>query len=64
MDEIPAKIEITPGSFAVIVLRALTPARWAAAGAFPFQSDVDSASLQIKHRFGKSPGILDPKKAA
>jgi len=61
---IPAEIEVAPCSFAVIVLRALTPARWAPAGAFPFQSDVDAASLEIEHRFGNIPGILDPKKAA
>jgi len=61
---IPAEIEVAPCSFAVIVLRALTPARWAPAGAFPFQSDVDAASLEIEHRFGNIPGTLDPKKAA
>ncbi len=30
----------------------------------PFQSDVDAASLEIEHRFGNVPGMLDPKKAA
>jgi len=61
---IPTEIEVPPGSFAVVVLRALTPAQWAPAGAFPFQSDVDAALLEIEHRFGDVPGMLDPKKAA
>ncbi len=61
---IATEIEVPPGSFAVVVLRALTPAQWARAGAFPFQSDVDAALLEIEHRFGDVPGMLDPKKAA